>query len=53
MESLNILKPWHFAENLTPGTVPSIPGKKFGKRMKTKEQPRVRNELKIHRGFNK
>jgi len=42
MESLNILKAWHFAENLTPGTVPSIPGKKFGKRMKTKEQPRVR-----------
>ncbi|KEK24416.1 DEAD/DEAH box helicase [Bacillus gaemokensis] len=40
MES--ILKAWHFVENLTPGAVPAIPGATLGKRMKTKNQNRVR-----------
>ncbi|MFD6209569.1 AAA domain-containing protein [Peribacillus sp. NPDC060253] len=37
-----ILKAWHFVENLTPGVVPTIPGMKLGKRMKTQKQQRVR-----------
>ncbi|MCM3543656.1 DEAD/DEAH box helicase [Priestia megaterium] len=38
----NILKAWHFAENLSPGVVPPVPGIKLGKRMKTFGQPRIR-----------